>query len=65
MASKKTTSPFADMRCIHCGEAGGLAVKVDDLTLMCECGEETTRAEVEAIVHAWTRLFAWIDSAKS
>lgn len=64
MASAKTPKGFEGLRCPHCGETDTLSVQVDDLTLSCrECSEDVTRADVEAVIDAYSRLLKWIDSA--
>lgn len=55
---------FRDLRCLKCGEADSLLVRVATLDLECgECGEPITRAEVEALLNRWRRLLAWLDRA--
>jgi Zn ribbon nucleic-acid-binding protein len=60
----KATKTFAGLRCPHCGGENSLSVQVETLVLECsECSDEVTRADVEAMIAKWTRLFGWLDSA--
>jgi hypothetical protein len=60
----KATKVFEGLRCPHCGEIDSLSVKLETLAVECnECSETVTKAEVEAILATWRRLFNWIDSA--
>jgi hypothetical protein len=60
----KATKTFAGLRCLHCGEAECLVVKVETCELECQsCSETIEKAEVETMVDRWRKLFVWIDSA--
>lgn len=60
----KASKVFAGLRCPHCGEVESLDVRVEILRLECrDCGEEVTRAEVDALFATWQRLFRWLDRA--
>ncbi len=61
----KAARGFADPPCPKCGGCGDVAVRLDDLdSFYCNsCSEESGRADVEAMIAAWQRCFAWLDSA--
>lgn len=59
----KSNKVFAGLRCPHCGEIDSMCVELETLAVQCNCGEEVIKAEVEAMIAQWVKLFAWIDSA--
>lgn len=60
----KASKVFAGLRCPSCGESETLSVQVETLKLECGgCSETIERAEVEAMIATWQRLFNWLDSA--
>jgi Zn ribbon nucleic-acid-binding protein len=62
MATKRRG--FPGLCCPKCGAADGLLVRVATLDLECgDCGEPTTRAEVETLLGQWRRLLTWLDRA--
>lgn len=64
-ATTKAIKTFEGLRCPSCGEIDCLSVKLETLAVCCnECNEEVSRSEVDAMIATWTRLFAWLDSAK-
>lgn len=71
MATVSATKPkanktFEGLCCVHCGATDSMDIQVETLAVVCrECGEPVTRAEVEAIMDKWMRLFSWIESAAS
>lgn len=63
--AKKSSNVFTGLRCIHCGEIDSLSVKVDTLEVECrDCGETIEKAEVDAMVAIWARLFGWVETAR-
>lgn len=62
--ASKTSKTFSGLRCLQCGEAETLSIEVETLKLQCGgCSEEIERADVEAMIATWHRLFRWLDSA--
>jgi hypothetical protein len=53
---------MAAVKCIDCGESGGLALKLaDGETFTCsECDGEFTSDDVREQIEAWQRMLAWV-----
>lgn len=63
-ATTKKVKTFEGLNCPHCGTIDTLGVKLEDMTIECrDCGEEVTKAEVDAMIAKWNRLFAWLAMA--
>jgi hypothetical protein len=63
-SATKATKVFAGLRCVHCGEADCLVVKLDELSIECQsCSETIEKGEVEAIIAKWQGLWNWIAAA--
>jgi hypothetical protein len=56
---------FGQLPCVLCGQETTLTLDLDDLeTLHCpECGEDFTRADVEAFLDKWNHVLAWLKAA--
>ena len=63
MAAKTQTG--IKLACPKCGDANGLVVRVNEMTVECtECSEEITRAELRQVVAEAQRLLRWLDMAE-
>lgn len=52
-------------RCPHCGEANGLRLHLDDVSVLTcsSCDNEVTAGEIKEIISQWERMLLWIGSA--
>ena len=65
LAAPAAPEPFANLRCIRCGENCCLSLHLDSLTVFTcrECGEDFELSEVHALLAEWQRLLTWIGQA--
>jgi hypothetical protein len=56
---------FPDLKCILCGESGGVRLCLEDLDVFqcSNCDGEFTAADVEAHVHLWSDVLLWVAQA--
>lgn len=56
---------WGPLPCPRCGEAGTIAVDLDDLArFYCGgCEEDFYRADLEDLIAAWTPVLRWLDLA--
>lgn len=56
------------LRCLHCGEAGCLAINLhtltDDDSIRCgNCEADYGLDEVREVIEAWGKVLAWVEAA--
>jgi hypothetical protein len=61
----KAQAGFVGLKCVHCGNAGGVSLSLYDLdTVHCtECDDEYTLSEVRDTIDQWAQVLAWRDLA--